>query len=328
MVYDIWPGSASSSPDQPTALNGALYFTAQDAVHGRELWRVTLPSITGNAGAIAGSIYSLNLAGDEPVSWWQIDWGDGRYETVSGSPASLTHVYAAAGTYRIAATVYSTTGSFPARTTVSVLVSPRTATIKGTVFNDLNGDGKRQKGEAAIGRKIVYLDLNNDGRRNAGEPSVKADAAGRYEFNAIVPGSCFVRAVPPKLWRSSGAKGVFAGSGKVLTRKDVGLTQTGTISGRVFLDRTGNTLQDGFDNGLGGWYVYVDRNNNRKRDKGEIRTATNATGDYLLTLDAGTHPIRVAAYPGYAGTTPAHGVFKVLLGKGKSVTDRSFGVRK
>jgi len=328
---DISPGSSNSSPRYFTEMNGAMCFTANDGTHGRELWRVTLPSISGNAGAVANTIYSLNLASGEPagaVAGWQVDWGDGRAETVQGSPAALPHVYMAPGSYRIVATAVTSSAALPAGKTLAVGVFAATATIRGTVFNDLNADGKRQKGEAAIGRKIVYLDLNNNGRRNAGEPSVKADAAGRYEFADIVPGSYFVRAVAPKNWRSSGAKGVLAGAGKVLTRKDVGLTQTGTISGRVFLDRTGDGVLDGFDSALPGWSVFVDLNNNGKRNKGEPKAVTNATGDYLLTLNSGTYTIRASLQPGYTGTTPVGGVFNVVLGKGKSITDRNFGVRK
>lgn len=46
MVKDIWPGSNHSNPDDynvtvglTTSSGGQLYFTADDGVHGRELWR-------------------------------------------------------------------------------------------------------------------------------------------------------------------------------------------------------------------------------------------------------------------------------------------------
>lgn len=39
MVADIWPGPADSDPDDLTVVCGTLYFSAEDPVHGRELWK-------------------------------------------------------------------------------------------------------------------------------------------------------------------------------------------------------------------------------------------------------------------------------------------------
>jgi ELWxxDGT repeat protein len=42
-MKDIWPGGspepASSLPDSLTDVGGTLYFSAEDGIHGRELWR-------------------------------------------------------------------------------------------------------------------------------------------------------------------------------------------------------------------------------------------------------------------------------------------------
>jgi ELWxxDGT repeat protein len=38
-LKDLWPGAVSSAPASFVALNGWLYFTAQEGAHGRELWR-------------------------------------------------------------------------------------------------------------------------------------------------------------------------------------------------------------------------------------------------------------------------------------------------
>jgi len=39
MVKDIWPGIQGSTPAQLTNVNGSLFFTAEDGVHGREVWQ-------------------------------------------------------------------------------------------------------------------------------------------------------------------------------------------------------------------------------------------------------------------------------------------------
>ncbi|HEV7784649.1 MAG TPA: hypothetical protein VGQ28_04880 [Thermoanaerobaculia bacterium] len=43
MVQDFQPGPAPSNPEQLTAADGTLYFTADDGVHGHELWALPLP---------------------------------------------------------------------------------------------------------------------------------------------------------------------------------------------------------------------------------------------------------------------------------------------
>jgi ELWxxDGT repeat protein len=39
LVKDIWPGTATSNPYGLTAMNGSLFFSADDGVHGVELWK-------------------------------------------------------------------------------------------------------------------------------------------------------------------------------------------------------------------------------------------------------------------------------------------------
>ncbi|MGV6858948.1 MAG: DUF4347 domain-containing protein [bacterium] len=58
-------------------------------------------SVSGAAGVFSGDIYTLNLAATDPgndtISSWTINWGDGNIETVNGNPSSATHVYANTG---------------------------------------------------------------------------------------------------------------------------------------------------------------------------------------------------------------------------------------
>jgi streptogramin lyase len=56
---------------------------------------------TGAVTATNGSSYTLNLSasdpGDDTISGWTINWGDGTIETVVGDPSSVTHTYTNAG---------------------------------------------------------------------------------------------------------------------------------------------------------------------------------------------------------------------------------------
>ncbi len=47
MVKDINPGPGNSNPSNLTNVDGALYFTAYDGVHGEELWIAFPGSIAG-----------------------------------------------------------------------------------------------------------------------------------------------------------------------------------------------------------------------------------------------------------------------------------------
>ncbi|MEZ6122627.1 MAG: DUF2341 domain-containing protein [Planctomycetaceae bacterium] len=61
---------------------------------------------TGSSTAVAGNTYTLNLsasdAGDDTVSAWTINWGDGNIQTVAGGTTSIDHVYSQTGfTYSV-----------------------------------------------------------------------------------------------------------------------------------------------------------------------------------------------------------------------------------
>jgi ELWxxDGT repeat protein len=69
LLKDIWPGSASSSPQELTRLGNTILFTADDGTAGRELWRsdgtaagtVLVKDI--RPGVAASSPHSLTVAG-------------------------------------------------------------------------------------------------------------------------------------------------------------------------------------------------------------------------------------------------------------------------
>jgi len=58
-------------------------------------------TVTGAAVVNAGATYTLTLAdadpGNDAVSGWVINWGDGSIDTVAGDPSTVTHVYTNAG---------------------------------------------------------------------------------------------------------------------------------------------------------------------------------------------------------------------------------------
>ena len=65
-------------------------------------------------------------------------------------------------------------------------------TIRGRVFNDVNGDGDLADG-LAINEATVYLDANYNGLLDADERTVTTDASGQYQFLAVPPGVHHIR---------------------------------------------------------------------------------------------------------------------------------------
>ncbi len=69
--------------------------------------------------------------------------------------------------------------------------------IKGTKFNDLDGNGQRDPGEPGIAGIIIYVDLNKDGKIGVLEPAGKTDANGNYTITNVKVGLDYhVREVP------------------------------------------------------------------------------------------------------------------------------------
>ena len=98
---------------------------------------------------------------------------------------------------------------------------------------------------------------------------------------------------------------------------DIGAVERffGSISGAKFADTNGDGVQNQGEDGLAGWTIYVDLNENGLFDPGEPSTVTqgddpttpgvNERGRYLLSgLSPGTYTIREIAQPTYIATSP------------------------
>jgi len=79
----------------------------------------TAPTLTasGAASVTAGNAYTLNLSATDPgndtISGWIINWGDGVIDTIGGNPGSVTHTYTSGGfTYNISVSAQDEDGTF------------------------------------------------------------------------------------------------------------------------------------------------------------------------------------------------------------------------
>jgi hypothetical protein len=69
---------------------------------------------------------------------------------------------------------------------------PATATIRGSVFDDTDGDHVRDPSEKPLPGWVVYLDQNQNRRRDSNEWWRVTDDAGRYTFGGLAPGTYYV----------------------------------------------------------------------------------------------------------------------------------------
>src|SRR5207249_4314039 len=145
--------------------------------------------------------------------------------------------------------------------------------FSGTVYQDKDGDGVRDRGEAGIAGRTVYADVNGNGIFDADETSTITDSAGHY-FLSVVPGDYSIKEVVPAGWYETTADDTSNNGG------DFGSARYASISGSVFRDANRNHKRDRAEHGLAGATVYIDTNNNGWIDAGEKTVKTLADGNW------------------------------------------------
>ena len=113
------------------------------------------------------------------------------------------------------------------------------ASVGGMVFDDSNGNGIRDAGEAAAEGRTVYLDVNGNDAFDPGDPVRVSDNLGRYDFEALAAGTYTLRQVMPGGWRQTAPAGdsaervVVLNSGQRLTGINFGTARIpATIAAR------------------------------------------------------------------------------------------------
>ncbi len=74
--------------------------------------------------------------------------------------------------------------------------------ITGNVFDDVNADGRTERGERGLSQWTVFLDANGNGVFDPGEVHVLSDSKGNYKFVGLAPGTYTVRLVIKSGWKS------------------------------------------------------------------------------------------------------------------------------
>ena len=174
------------------------------------------------------------------------------------------------------------------------------AAIGDFVWNDLNGDGVQDPGEAGLSGVAVYLDLNSNGVLDGGEPSDITDGMGGYDITDLATGTYNVRTDPatvPVGFALTGGtipRSVPLAAGEDFNDADFGYQQQDAMIGDfVWNDLNGDGVPDPGEPGLAGVTVYLDLNANGVFDGGEPSDATDGTGLYdIENLALGTYNVR------------------------------------
>jgi len=230
--------------------------------------------------------------------------------------------------------------------------SGSTGTISGVLWNDDDGDGVKDSGEAATGVRSVFIDANGNGKFDAGEKAVNSDSQGKYSFTGLKAGTYKVSRVFPSGYRmSNGANNdltVALNPGQTNNTCNIGTTnrpatisggtptvssspsssgnKTGTITGLLWNDSDGDGMLDSNEGATGARTVFIDSNGNGKLDSGEKSTNSDSSGKYNFSgLNAGAYKISRVFPDGYHLSNSANSYITVVLSAGQVYSGANIG---
>ena len=205
--------------------------------------------------------------------------------------------------------------------------------FQGTVFNDRDSDGVKDKNEKGVANVKVFLDRNFNWKRDSNELIATTNSSGKYIFkNVDFSTYRVVLNKMPDGFHFSAPDNNFVlcglGAGVSFTGYDFYITQAVKVSGTVFIDANKNKKQDSSEKGIKSRRVFVDANNNSVWDNNETSVMTDSNGNFSLNLDPGKYALRVTPAKGFRFTTPSKGVWSLRVQYGKNISGISFGLSK
>lgn len=146
-------------------------------------------------------------------------------------------------------------------------IPPKTGDIGGIKFNDLNGNGTRDKNDPVVthtdvlGGIRIFIDENDNGIFDEGEKTAQTKDDGSYEFNDLLPGSYDVCEEIPDGWIATTPQcgTVTVKSGETSTQ-NYGNFKLGMIQGRKFHDLNVDGTRNGGEPFLDGWTIRLYQN--------------------------------------------------------------------
>jgi probable HAF family extracellular repeat protein len=293
-------------------------------------------------GTISGQVFNdvsgsgMLSTGDSGLSGWTVQLIDPSSGMVLQSQATdsignYSFTSLAAGTYRVRempqAGWQQTTANPGDMVAMSGVAAGGTdfgnfqlVSISGTVFQDGNGDGLQNDGDAGLPNWTVEL-LN--AQTGAVVAMQQTDPAGNFSLANIGPGTYLVQQVLPAGWKQTTAdpNPIPAASGTPVAGLLFGAFQLVTIGGELFGDQNGDGKLDGTDAGLSGWKIDLF---NLTSGHFQATAITDMQGNYSFSgLGPGLYRVSAEAQTGWSQTTAAPGNITAM--SGTSVTNADFG---
>jgi len=181
--------------------------------------------------------------------------------------------------------------------------------IRGTSYEDMDGDGVRDAGELPIAGRTVFLDANSNGGLDQDEISVLTAADGAYVFDNLGAGTYRVAQVLPAGWTliapTAGAYEVVLAEGQTATGRDFANFRTGEIRGVKFHDLDADGSREAGEPVLAGWTIFLDVDRDGVLDAGEASVVTGEDGAFAFTgIGPSLVQVGEVAQEGWARITP------------------------
>ncbi len=279
--------------EQPPSITGIVFTDVND--DGKD--------DTGDPG-IAGRTVFINQDGSGKA--------DGTNpQTTTNSSGQFFFSGLAAGSYAVEESLPTGGKLTPAAQTVTVTAGKTTSgvvfgelpSIKGTVFVDLNDNGKLDTSEPGLAGQTVFLNIDGTGVPDANNPSTTTDANGNFTFGTEPPGSYPVDVkLPTNVTLSAGTPSATVTTGQ--TASGVALGELPSIVGTVFTDTAKTGVYQSGDAGVAGRTVFLNNDGKGAPDSSNPSAATDSNGNYyFLGLAPGSYTVTEVVPSGITLTT-------------------------
>jgi len=192
--------------------------------------------------------------------------------------------------------------------------------ICGTKFNDLNGNGRRDKDEPGIPDWKIVIGGTAD-------LSTVTDKDGNFCFYNLEPGEYKIGEETRNGWQqilpsAPGTYTVTLPAGQNLAGINFGnrlIPQTGSICGSKFNDLNGNGIRDNDEPGIGDWTIHL-------AGVADLTVTTDKNGDFCFNdLKPGTYKLSEESRTGWLQMEPAGGYYAIVLEAGDNLINQDFG---